>query len=110
VARATRFVAGTCEIIDIFKRLGLSVAEGPEIEDDWLNFSAPTSHKHPARYAGLPSFIKKTPVETTSLCAHTSSVQLHYDGEWQTTVPPLCRVVFIVMRLSLHVHCHFFIG
>jgi phenylalanyl-tRNA synthetase alpha chain len=38
------------EIIDIFKRLGFVVAEGPEIEDDWHNFSALNfPEEHPAR-------------------------------------------------------------
>ena len=62
------------EIISIFSRLGFTVAEGPEIEDDWhvfssLNFAA----DHPARDMQDTFFINRTP--DVLLRTHTSSVQ-----------------------------------
>ncbi|MEO8794756.1 MAG: phenylalanine--tRNA ligase subunit alpha, partial [Daejeonella sp.] len=48
------------EIIEIFKKLGFNVAEGPEIEDDWHNFSALNfPEEHPARDMQDTFFIKK---------------------------------------------------
>lgn len=62
------------EIIDIFSRLGFTLAEGPEIEDDWhvfgaMNFAA----DHPARDMQDTFFIQRTP--DVLLRTHTSSVQ-----------------------------------
>src|SRR5258708_10310041 len=66
------------EIIDLFKRLGFVVAEGPEIEDDWHNFSALNfPEKHPARDIQYTFSIKKNNVKhDIALRTPTSSVQL----------------------------------
>ena len=66
------------EIIDIFKRLGFVVAEGPEIEDDWHIFSALNfSEEHPARDMQDTFFIKKNNgKDDIALRTHTSSVQV----------------------------------
>src|ERR1700679_3258258 len=66
------------EIIDIFKRLGFIVAEGPEIEDDWHNFSALNfPEEHPARDMQDTFFIKKNHgKDDIALRTHTSSVQV----------------------------------
>ena len=66
------------EIIDIFKRLGFVVAEGPEIEDDWHNFSALNfPQEHPARDMQDTFFIRKGDgTDDIALRTHTSSVQV----------------------------------
>ena len=66
------------EIIDIFKRLGFVVAEGPEIEDDWHIFSALNfPDEHPARDMQDTFFIKKNNGrDDIALRTHTSSVQV----------------------------------
>ena len=62
------------EIIDIFARLGFSIAEGPEIEDDWHVFSALNfAEDHPARDMQDTFFIEAHP--DVVLRTHTSSVQ-----------------------------------
>ena len=73
------------EIIDIFKRLGFVVAEGPEIEDDWHNFSALNfPQEHPARDMQDTFFLKKgNGTDDIALRTHTSSVQGTHDGERQ---------------------------
>ena len=61
------------EIIDIFARLGFSIAEGPEIEDDWHVFSALNfAEDHPARDMQDTFFIEAHP--DVVLRTHTSSV------------------------------------
>ena len=61
------------EIIEIFKRLGFKISEGPEIEDDWHNFSALNFPKeHPARDMQDTFFID----DERALRTHTSSVQV----------------------------------
>src|SRR5690606_13581851 len=68
------------EITGIFSRLGFSVAEGPEIEDDWHNFSALNfPAEHPARDMQDTFFIRRDPNDTSAdmaLRTHTSSVQV----------------------------------
>ncbi|MFA6946787.1 MAG: phenylalanine--tRNA ligase subunit alpha, partial [Pedobacter sp.] len=66
------------EIIEIFKKLGFNVAEGPEIEDDWHNFSALNfPEEHPARDMQDTFFIKKGGEKgDIALRTHTSSVQV----------------------------------
>ena len=68
------------EIIDIFARLGFSIAEGPEVEDDWhvygaLNFA----DDHPARDMQDTFFIQRNPIVV--LRSHTSSVQVRTMGQ-----------------------------
>ena len=63
------------EIVDIFARLGYTVAEGPEIEDDWHVFSALNfPPEHPARDMQDTFFIRKNP--DILLRTHTSSIQV----------------------------------
>ena len=69
------------EIIEVFSSIGFSVAEGPEIEDDWHNFSAlNTPEEHPARDMQDTFFIQSDP--SILLRSHTSSVRL---DTWKTT-------------------------
>lgn len=65
------------EILDIFEKIGFSVAYGPEIEDDWHNFSALNfPENHPARDMQDTFFIEKEPAGNFALRTHTSSVQV----------------------------------
>ena len=73
------------EIIDIFARLGFSIAEGPEIEDDWHVFSALNfAEDHPARDMQDTFFIEAHP--DVVLRTHTSSVQTRV---METSQPPI---------------------
>ncbi len=77
----------TKELIDIFKSLGFSVAYGPEIDDDYHNFSALNFPKHhPARDMQDTFFIDPEIVLRT----HTSNVQIHL---METVDPPLRYIV-----------------
>ena len=63
------------EILSIFNKLGFTISEGPEIEDDWHNFSALNfPEEHPARDMQDTFFIEKNP--DILLHTHTSSVQV----------------------------------
>jgi phenylalanyl-tRNA synthetase alpha chain len=74
------------EIIGIFGRLGFTVAEGPEIEDDWHVFSALNfPPEHPARDMQDTFFIEKKP--DVVLRTHTSSVQIQGNGTHSATYP-----------------------
>ena len=73
------------EVIDIFARLGFSIAEGPEIEDDWHVFSALNfAEDHPARDMQDTFFIEAHP--DVVLRTHTSSVQTRV---METSQPPI---------------------
>lgn len=64
-------------IVDIFKRIGFALSEGPEIEDDWHNFTALNLPEyHPARDMQDTFFIEKDP--DFLLRTHTSSVQIRF--------------------------------
>ncbi len=64
-------------IIDIFKRVGFALSEGPEIEDDWHNFTALNLPEyHPARDMQDTFFVQQNP--DILLRTHTSSVQIRY--------------------------------
>jgi phenylalanyl-tRNA synthetase alpha chain len=94
-------------IIDIFARLGFSVAEGPEIEDDWHVFSALNfPPEHPARDMQDTFFIEKKP--DVLLRTHTSSVQIRV---MERTQPPLRAIfpgrVFRNEAISARSHCIF---
>lgn len=95
------------EIIDIFTRLGFTVSEGPEIEDDWHNFSALNfPEEHPARDMQDTFFIEKEP--DVILHTHTSSVQVH-DME-HMELPIRCITPGRVFRneaISARAHCIF---
>jgi len=95
------------EIIDIFSRIGFSVSEGPEIEDDWHNFSALNfPEEHPARDMQDTFFIEKNP--DIALRTHTSSVQVRIMEKEQ---PPIRSVfpgrVFRNEAISARAHCIF---
>ena len=95
------------EIIRIFSRLGFTVSEGPEIEDDWHNFSALNfPPEHPARDMQDTFFIQKDP--DIALRTHTSSVQIR---TMETTKPPIRAIfpgrVFRNEAISARAHCFF---
>ena len=74
------------EIIAIFERIGYTVSEGPEIEDDWHNFSALNfPPEHPARDMQDTFFIEKGEREM-ALRTHTSSVQVRV---MESSKPPI---------------------
>jgi phenylalanyl-tRNA synthetase alpha chain len=95
------------EIVTIFSRIGFTVAEGPEIEDDWHNFSALNfPEEHPARDMQDTFFIQEDP--TVLLRTHTSSVQIRF---MEKNKPPLRAVfpgrVFRNEAISARAHCIF---
>ena len=95
------------EINDIFKRLGFSIAEGPEIEDDWHVFSALNfADDHPARDMQDTFFIQSDP--QVVLRTHTSSVQTRV---MQNTKPPIRIIcpgrVYRNEAISYRAHCFF---
>lgn len=95
------------EIIDIFARLGFTVAEGPEIEDDWhvfssLNFAA----DHPARDMQDTFFIRRNP--DVLLRTHTSSVQTRVMERQQPPIRIICPGrVYRNEAISARAHCFF---
>lgn len=98
------------EIIEIFKKLGFGVAEGPEIEDDWHNFSALNfPEEHPARDMQDTFFIKKGGEKgDIALRTHTSSVQVRM---METGKPPFRAImpgrVYRNEAISARAHCFF---
>lgn len=94
-------------IIEIFERLGFSVADGPEIEDDWHNFSALNfPENHPAREMQDTFFIERNP--DTLLRTHTSNVQIRLLERQQ---PPVRAImpgrVYRNEAISARAHCFF---
>ena len=95
------------EIIDIFSRIGFNVSEGPEIEDDWHNFTALNLPEyHPARDMQDTFFIQSDP--DMLLRTHTSSVQVRYMEEHK---PPIRTIspgrVYRNEAISARSHCFF---
>ena len=95
------------EVIDIFARLGFSIAEGPEIEDDWHVFSALNfAEDHPARDMQDTFFIEAHP--DVVLRTHTSSVQTRV---METSKPPIRIIcpgrVYRNEAISYRAHCFF---
>jgi len=95
------------EIIRIFGQIGYTVAEGPEIEDDWHNFSALNfPPEHPARDMQDTFFIARDP--EILLRTHTSSVQIR---TMETEKPPIRKIfpgrVFRNEAISARAHCIF---
>jgi len=77
------------EICDIFRRLGFSIAEGPEIEDDWHVFSSLNfAEDHPARDMQDTFFIARNP--EVLLRTHTSSVQTRVMEKQQPPIRIIC--------------------
>ncbi len=95
------------EIVEIFSRIGFSVSEGPEIEDDWHNFSALNfPEEHPARDMQDTFFVDKDP--DWALRTHTSSVQVRV---MEGSKPPIRTIspgrVFRNEDISSRSHCVF---
>lgn len=95
------------EIVSIFKRMGFAVAQGPEMEDDWHNFSALNfPPEHPARDMQDTFFLARSP--DWALRTHTSSVQVR---SMETQEPPIRVIapgrVFRNEAISARSHCIF---
>ena len=95
------------EIVDIFRRLGFTIAEGPEIEDDWHVFSSLNfAPDHPARDMQDTFFIQRSP--DVLLRTHTSSVQTRV---MEHTHPPIRIIcpgrVYRNEAISARAHCFF---
>ena len=95
------------QIIDIFSNIGFNVSEGPEIEDDWHNFTALNLPEyHPARDMQDTFFIQTNP--DILLRTHTSSVQVRY---MENNKPPIRTIspgrVFRNEAVSSRSHCIF---
>jgi len=93
--------------IEIFERIGFTVSDGPEIEDDWHNFTALNfPENHPAREMQDTFFIKKDP--DIALRTHTSNVQIRV---METQEPPIRTLapgrVFRNEAISARAHCVF---
>ena len=94
-------------IIDIFSKIGFTISEGPEIEDDWHNFSALNlPEHHPARDMQDTFFVEKNP--DYLLRTHTSSVQVRY---MENNRPPIRTIspgrVYRNEAISARSHCFF---
>ncbi len=94
-------------INSIFEKIGFVVSEGPEIEDDWHNFSALNfPEEHPARDMQDTFFIEKNP--DIALRTHTSSVQVRV---MENQKPPIRTIspgrVFRNEAISARAHCIF---
>jgi phenylalanyl-tRNA synthetase alpha chain len=94
-------------IIDVFTKIGYEIAEGPEIEDDWHNFSALNfPPEHPARDMQDTFFMGND--ENMALRTHTSSVQVRV---MQTQKPPIRVIspgrVYRNEAISARAHCLF---
>ncbi|MGY8885316.1 MAG: phenylalanine--tRNA ligase subunit alpha [Flavobacteriales bacterium] len=94
-------------IIEVFSKIGFNVSEGPEIEDDWHNFTALNlpAH-HPARDMQDTFFIQTDP--DVLLRTHTSSVQVRY---MENNKPPIRTIspgrVYRNEAISARSHCFF---
>lgn len=96
------------EIISIFSRIGFTVADGPEIEDDWHNFTALNfPENHPARDM-QDTFFVESGENSIALRTHTSSVQVRV---METTKPPIRMImpgrVYRNEAISARAHCFF---
>jgi phenylalanyl-tRNA synthetase alpha chain len=98
-------------IIEIFERLGFNVADGPEIEDDWHNFSALNfPANHPAREMQDTFFIEKSNSEGGDILlrTHTSNVQIRM---LEKQKPPVRAImpgrVYRNEAISARAHCFF---
>ena len=95
------------QIVEIFNRIGYKLSEGPEIEDDWHNFSALNlPQEHPARDMQDTFFIQTNP--DVLLRTHTSSVQVRY---MEKNTPPIRTLspgrVYRNEAISSRAHCIF---
>ena len=95
------------KIIDIFQKIGFDISEGPEIEDDWHNFTALNlPEHHPARDMQDTFYINKDP--DWLLRTHTSSVQIRH---MENNKPPIRTIspgrVYRNEDISARSHCFF---
>ena len=95
------------KIIDIFLKIGFDISEGPEIEDDWHNFTALNlPEHHPARDMQDTFYISKNP--DWLLRTHTSSVQIRH---MENNEPPIRTIspgrVYRNEDISARSHCFF---
>ncbi|MDR1582282.1 MAG: phenylalanine--tRNA ligase subunit alpha [Prevotellaceae bacterium] len=95
------------EILEIFTRLGFTVADGPEIEDDWHVFSALNfPPNHPARDMQDTFFIEQNP--DILLRTHTSSIQVRTMEKQKPPIRVICPGrVFRNEAISARAHCIF---
>jgi phenylalanyl-tRNA synthetase alpha chain len=99
-------------IVEIFERLGFNVADGPEVEDDWHNFSALNfPENHPAREMQDTFFVAKSNGEAKEdilLRTHTSNVQIRL---MEKQKPPIRAImpgrVYRNEAISARAHCFF---
>ncbi len=100
------------KIIEIFERMGFSVADGPEIESDWYNFTALNfPENHPAREMQDTFFVAKNaedPTQDMLLRTHTSNVQIRM---MERQKPPIRAImpgrVYRNEAISARAHCFF---
>ncbi|MBR7068414.1 MAG: phenylalanine--tRNA ligase subunit alpha [Bacteroidales bacterium] len=95
------------ELCEIFTRLGFTIEEGPEIEDDWHVFAALNfPDEHPARDMQDTFFIEKHP--DVLLRTHTSSIQVRCMEKKQLPIRVICPGrVFRNEAISARAHCIF---
>ena len=97
----------TNQIVEVFSRLGYTVAEGPEIEDDWHVFSSLNfAEDHPARDMQDTFFIQHNP--DVLLRTHTSSVQTRVMEKQEPPIRIICPGrVYRNEAISYRAHCFF---
>lgn len=97
----------TNQIVEVFSRLGYTVAEGPEIENDWHVFSALNfPPEHPARDMQDTFFVEKNP--DILLRTHTSSIQVRVMEHQKPPIRVICPGrVFRNEAISYRAHCIF---
>ena len=95
------------QMVSIFKRLGFAVAEGPEIEDDWHNFTALNlPEDHPARDMQDTFYLNQNP--DYLLRTHTSSVQARVMERQKPPIRIVCPgKVYRNETISARAHCFF---
>lgn len=95
------------KIISIFQRIGFTVAEGPEVEDDWHNFTALNlPENHPARDMQDTFYVNEDPA--WMLRTHTSSVQVREMEKGKLPIRIICPGrVFRNETISARAHCFF---
>jgi len=95
------------KIVSIFQRLGFAVAEGPEIEDDWHNFTALNlPENHPARDMQDTFYVSQNPA--WMLRTHTSSVQVREMEKGKLPIRIVCPGrVYRNETISARAHCFF---
>ncbi len=96
-------------IVDIFNKIGFTISEGPEIEDDWHNFGALNfPDDHPARDMQDTFFVESDYAEKWLLRTHTSSVQVRV---MKNQKPPIRTIspgrVYRNETISARAHCQF---